>query len=100
MEAKKPDLELDNKRIKIIEYINTVILTIIGISSTIIFVMLSNVRQSQEETAKELIRLKTVQEMNVSAVKGLTDRVQNLELSYLEYIKNWVDENYIRKPQK
>jgi hypothetical protein len=85
------------KRINLLQYINTVILTVIGIFATLIFVTTTNVRQAQNETAQELVRMKTVQDINVANVSQIDKRVTSLELNYLDYIKTWVDDNFVRK---
>jgi Na+-translocating ferredoxin:NAD+ oxidoreductase RnfG subunit len=89
-----------NGKLRTIEYINTMILTIIAIVSGLLFAKINHVTNNQEITSQELIRLKTVQEINVKSVEALNQRVTTLEFNYLDYIKTWVDQNYIRKPQK
>jgi hypothetical protein len=88
-----------NGRLRIIEYLNTVILTIIAIVSGLLFAKMGHITESQESYAQELMRLKTVQDINVKSVEALSQRVSTLEFNYLDYIKTWVDQNYIRKPQ-
>jgi hypothetical protein len=73
---------------------------VIGIFTTIIFFMLNGIKTEQSEFAKELLRIKTVQDINTSAISSVSARVSTLELNYLDYIKNWVDDNYVRKPQQ
>ena len=89
-----------NGKLRIIEYINTMILTCIAIFSGLLFAKMAHVTENQEATAQELVRLKTVQEINVKSVEALNQRVSTLEFNYLDYIKTWVDQNYTRKPQK
>jgi hypothetical protein len=99
--------EQNSNRVKFLQYLNTIILTVIGIFAIMIFTTVRSVRQdqtllkaTQEEYGKELLRLKTVQDINVAAIKDVASRISTLELNYLDYIKNWVDANYLRKPQK
>jgi hypothetical protein len=89
-----------DKRLSFLQYLNTVILTVIGCVTVIIFGTLTDVRSQQVDFSKELLRLKTVQDINVGNVNSLEKRVNTLELNYLDYIKTWVDQNYVRKPQK
>lgn len=89
-----------DKRLSFVQNLNTIILTVIAILAMIIFLTVSGVKKSQEEASKELIRMKTVQDINVAAIKEVGSRVTTLELNYMEYIKSWVDANYVRKPQK
>ena len=92
--------EKANGKLRIIEYLNTVILTIIAIVSGLLFAKMDSVSKTQDAFSAEVVRLKTVQEINVKAVENLNQRVSTLELNYLDYIKTWVDQNYIRKPQQ
>ncbi len=87
-------------KVKFVQYLNTVILTVIGIVSTIIVLQMNKVVDSQAQFSKEMVHLNTVQEINTRTIEGLDTRVKTLELNYLDYIKTWVDQNYIRKPQK
>ena len=89
-----------NGKLRLIEYVNTVILTLIAIASGLLFSKMDSVSKTQDLFTQEIVRLKTVQEINVKAVENLNQRVTTLELNYLDYIKTWVDENYQRKPQK
>jgi hypothetical protein len=93
------DTEKTNGKLRIIEYLNTIILTIIAIASGLLFAKMNEVTDVQQLFSQEIVRLKTVQEINVKAVESLDQRVTTLELNYLDYIKTWVDQNYIRKPQ-
>jgi hypothetical protein len=94
------DTEKTNGKLRIIEYLNTVILTIIAIVSGLMFAKMAAVTETQDKFAQEIVRLKTVQEINVRSVDNLSQRVSTLELNYLDYIKTWVDQNYERKPQE
>ena len=93
-------INTDEKRVAFLQYISTTMISIIGIFTTIIFFMVTNVSKNQAEAAAESLRLKTVQDINVKSVESLNLRVNTLELNYLDYIKTWVDQNYVRKPQK
>jgi hypothetical protein len=93
-------MEAKDSRLTFLQYLNTIMLTIIGIFTTVIFFMLTNVKEKQEETAKELLRIKTIQDINTGNIQGIDGRVKTLELNYLDYIKTWVDQNYLRKPQR
>ena len=89
-----------NGKLRMIEYLNTIILTVIAIVSGLLFAKMADVSQTQAVFSQEVVRLKTVQEINVKAVEALDQRITTLELNYLDYIKTWVDDNYQRKPQK
>jgi hypothetical protein len=99
-------LNKENK-ISILQYINTIILTTIGIFAFMIFTTVKNVREDQlsiqvkMETLKtEDLRLKTVQDRNVDDIQRLDARVVVLETNYIDRLKEWIDANYIRKAQK
>jgi len=85
---------------KLFQYLNTSLLTLICAFSMIIFITINNVKKAQQTQATELVRLKTVQDMNVSNVAALNLRVITIETNSLDVIKTWVDANFIRKPQK
>jgi hypothetical protein len=85
---------------KVFQYLNTVLLTIICGFSMIIFLTVNNVKKEQQIQATELVRLKTIQDLNVSNVAALNLRVTTLETNSFDVIKTWVDANYVRKPQK
>lgn len=92
-------IETGDKRLTFLQYLNTTILAVIGTITMVIFAMLTNIKAEQIEFSKELLRLKTVQDINVSNVGSIETRLTTLELNYLEYIKTWVDQNYVRRPQ-
>ena len=92
-------MEQANNKVKFVQYLNTVILTVIGIVSTVIVLQLNKVVDSQADFAKEMVHLNTVQEINTGRLDQIDTRVKTLELNYLDYIKTWVDQNYVRKPQ-
>lgn len=84
----------------ILQYLITLMVSIIGIFTTIIFFMLNTIKEDQTKFSTEMTRIKTVQDYNSGAVQSLDGRVKLLELNYVDLIKEWVDANYIRKPQK
>jgi len=99
MENKENKEGAGNKNFNLLQYLITTMVTVIGIFTTIIFFMLNDIKTEQTEFAKELLRIKTVQDINTGSISNLSARVSTLELNYLDYIKNWVDQNYVRKPQ-
>ena len=94
------ELSIKDKRLTFMQYLNTTILSIIGTVTMVIFITLTNIRAQQVDFSKELLRLKSIQDINVANVKSVESRLSTLELNYLDYIKTWVDQNYLRKPQK
>ena len=91
--------EESDKRLRLLQYINTFILTaILGISA-MAAVQLTQVKDKQTIYATELIRLKTIQDINTANIGILDSRVKVLEINSMSDIKNWVDENFVRRPQ-
>ena len=72
----------------------TIILTIIAVLASLITISLSRVLTNQEEVGKELVRMKTIQDENTLKINTHMNKPD------IELLKNWVDDNYIRKPQK
>jgi len=91
--------DVSDKRAGLLQYLITVMVSVIGIFTTIIFFMLNSIKSDQAEFAAEALRLKTVQDINTGAISDISARVKTLEFNYLDYIKTWVDDNYVRKPQ-
>jgi hypothetical protein len=99
--------EGNNKRLTFLQYLNTTLLTLVGIFAFMIYTTVRNVRESQIELKLEMselktedLRLKTIQDINVVNVENLNNRVNVLEVNYLDRLKEWIDANYTRKPQK
>lgn len=92
--------EKADKKINFFQYINTVILTIIGIVAIMIFISNTNIRKSQQETSIELIRMKTIQDINTANIMSVDKRVTALEINSVDYIKTWIEDNFIRKTSK
>jgi hypothetical protein len=89
-----------DKRVSFLQYLNTVILTAILGMATIISINVSKVRTDQETQAKELVSIKTIQDANTLSIQILNSRVSALEIYNQTMIKQWVDDNYVRLPQK
>lgn len=87
------------KRVTFLQNLNTVILTIIGLAISAVLALLININRTNNAYATELVRLRTVQDNNVSDIKDVNQRVTTLEINNMETIKAWVDQNYLRKPQ-
>jgi len=92
--------ETNKSKINFLQYLNTIILTIIGVFSIIIFLAVNNIRNNQQTQALDLMKLKTEQITLISKVNDIETRVRVLEINNTESIKNWIDANYIRKLQK
>jgi len=88
------------KRSNFFQIINSIILTVVGILAVYISVSVGEIRSRQENTAIELIRIKTIQDANTMAIGTMNTRVTALEHDYMTYIQEWVESNYVRKPQR
>jgi hypothetical protein len=98
--------EQADKRVNILQYINTGILTLTLSLAGFMYANITSVKTLQltmqrenVEFSKEILRIKTIQDINTASISTLDKRINTLELNYLDYIKTWVDQNYVRKPQ-
>jgi hypothetical protein len=89
-----------DKKISFLQALNTIILTAVLGMATIISVTISKIRTDQENQGKELIRIKTIQDANSLSIQILNSRVNALEVYNSASLKQWVDDNYKRLPQK
>jgi hypothetical protein len=89
-----------DQKIKTIQYINTIILTGIGIFAIMIFAMLSDVKTGQTDTRTTEAVLSTNQKVVMQDVSDLKTRVLALERDRTAQIQAWVEENFIRRDQK
>lgn len=87
----------DSKKANFLQYVITSILSVIAIVSVLTFATVKSVQGTQIEQAKELVRLKTVQDNNVQNIISLSDRVSIVEINQTEAIKAWVELNFARK---
>jgi hypothetical protein len=87
------------KRVAFLQYINTFLLTLtLGVAVMIANIVI-NVKKDQATVATELVRLKTVQDVNTGSITRLDNRVILLESQYDENLRNWVENYFLRKPQ-
>lgn len=101
------DDKIEHKQAAFWKDLTSVILTciIILLSFNLGFVM--KIASTQTDDGKELVRIKTNQETMEKDIISLkaTDEIAkaniySLKIDYINMIKDWTDENYIRKPQK
>ena len=86
-----------DKKINLFQYINTVILTLITTFAMLIYISNKDIKKNQEAVAIELIRMKTIQDINTNTIAQIDKRLSTLETNYLDYLKTWVDENFTRR---
>jgi hypothetical protein len=91
--------ERADKRVSLLQYVNTFLLTLTLGVATMTASVLVGVKSEQTSAKVELVRLKTVQDANTNKIGELDTRVDRLEINYVEDLKNWIEQNYIRKPQ-
>jgi hypothetical protein len=93
-------IENSEKKVQVLQYVNTAILTFIGTVAMIIFIVVTNVRREQIQFQNQMIRFQVMQDHNTVQIDEVDARVKILEITKLEEIKVWIDANYIRKAQK
>ena len=89
--------EKADRKINLFQYINTIILTLISTFAILIYISNKDIKKNQETTAIELVRMKTIQDINTNSIAQIDKRLSTLEANYLDYIKTWVDDNFLRK---
>lgn len=92
--------EESDKRVKFLQYVNTGLLSLILGIAAMISVQMRHVNETQTIMTAEILRIKTVQDINTANISILDTRVKTLELGFTQDLKNWVDLNYVRKAQK
>lgn len=78
---------------------NTLSKNYANIVVTIIAALVIMMLTKQADINSELIRLKTVQDIDLANMDKLTTRVITLERDNIAGLQKWVEENYVRKPQ-
>ena len=92
--------ECKSERTSFMQYVNTALLAFIFGIAMLIFNKVSDISDTQTEQGIEQIRTKTILDITVANVKELTARVTTIENDRMVDIQTWIDERYIRKPQK
>lgn len=87
-------------RVTFLNYINTTMLTAVCTVLIFVFSTVDRIKVGQEESGKEIARLKAIMEQTAGDVASLESRVRTLEKSNYSELQTWVETNYIRKPQK
>jgi hypothetical protein len=91
--------EESDKRVRFLQYINTGLLTLILGIASMLSVQFSRTHEMQTIQTAELLRIKTVQDINTTNIGILDSRVKTLEIGYSQDLKNWVELNFVRRPQ-
>ena len=92
---------VDNeKRLSFTQYLNTVLLTVVGVIAMIIFLSLRDLKQEIVRNSETMIKFQVLQDHNTQQIDDVDARVKILEINNTQDIKNWIDMNYVRKAQK
>lgn len=87
------------KRVQILQYLNTTILTFCLGFLMMLNTNISSTKLKQESQAQDLVKINTIQQINVDNVKSLDTRVKVLELNSQNELKAWVEANFTRKKE-
>ena len=91
--------ETDSK-VTFLNYLNTSLLTATVAILMFVFSTVDKIKQGQEDSSKEIARLKTIAEQTATDMVSLESRVRTLEKSNYVELQSWVESNYVRKPQR
>ena len=91
--------ETDSK-VTFLNYLNTTMLTAVCTILMFVFTTVDKIKTGQEDSGKEIARLKAIAEQTASDVVSLESRVRTLEKSNYVELQSWVESNYVRKPQR
>jgi len=83
-----------------LNYINTILLTASIAILMFVFTTVDKIKSGQEDSGKEIARLKIIAEQTASEVVSLESRVHILEKSNFVEMQAWIEANYVRKPQR
>ena len=92
--------EESDKRVRLLQYLNTTLLTLILAVSSLVAVQFGSLVKSQSTQDQEIQEIRVIQSYNSIAVTSLDSRVKTLEINWASELKSWVEENYVRKPQR
>ncbi len=89
-----------DSKISFLNYLNTSLLTASVAILMFVFTTVDKIKTGQEDSGKEIARLKTIAEQTANDVVSLESRVRTLEKSNYIEMQAWVEANYSRKPQR
>jgi hypothetical protein len=89
------------------KYFNTGVLTLLLTVCVLILSSLHDIRKDQAsiednvvEVETEVSLIKERQNVNINNIGSLDKRVTTLELKYVNDLKEYMEKNYVRKPQR
>lgn len=101
------DDKIEHKQTEFWKNLNSVILTCIGLFLALNLGFVMKISSTQTDDGKELVRLKTTQdvmEKDIISLKAADEiakaNIYSLKIDYINMIKDWTDDNYVRKAQK
>ena len=89
-----------DSKISFLNYLNTSLLTASVAILMFVFTTVDKIKTGQEDSGKEIARLKTIAEQTANDVVSLESRVRALEKSNYIEMQAWVEAKYSRKPQR
>ena len=97
--------EKDNekKESSILRTINSILMVVISLILGYVMVEIKDLRTVVNTHDKEIVRLDTNQKSVMESIKVMADKQDKIlenQAQILESLKQWTDQNYIRKPQK
>lgn len=88
------------QKVAFLNYLNTFLLSVATAILTIVLIAVDNIKTGQENVAGEISRMKTVEEKTVEDVKDHDARIHALETTVVKETHDWVESNFVRKPQR
>jgi len=107
--SEKQEIELieEKKETTIYKGLNTILLSAIGIGVTLNLAFNYKISETQTWQGNEIVRLDTNQKAVMEVVKEMKKEdeaikkdVNSIRSEWIESLKQWTEQNYIRKPQK
>jgi hypothetical protein len=95
--------ETEKKESSILRLINSVLMTLIALILGYVITEMRGIKQDVTFQGKEIVRLDTNQKTVMEAIKQMAEKQDIIignQGQIMETMKQWTDQNYIRKPQK
>lgn len=88
-----------DKRVSVLQYINTFLLAMISLFFYLGYQKLDVVAEKQQKTSEDIVVMKAVQDRNVKDINDISIQLSTHVTGDATY-KMWVDQTYSRKLQK
>ena len=93
-------IQESDSKVTFLNYLNTALLTCACTILIFVFSVVDKIKTGQEDSGKEISRLKIIADQTAVDVASLESRVRTLEKSNYIEMQGWVESNYVRKPQR